>query len=134
MNKQDKLTDNFKYYEFFSGDKKLGKNSIEPPEQYFENIMACAMQLQYVRDIIKRPIIINSAYRTKDWNKICGGTASSYHLQGLAVDSRGVGIPLFLYYSYLLKYTSFNGYGYYRFKNFVHADLRNHKDFTIFKY
>lgn len=134
MNKQDNLTDNFKYYEFFSGDKKLGKNSIEPPEQYFEYIMACAMQLQYVRDIIKKPIIITSGWRTPEWNRACGGTASSYHLQGLAADTRAPGLPLFLYYSYLLKYTSFNGYGYYRWKNFVHSDLRNRNDFKIFKY
>ncbi|GAI72936.1 unnamed protein product [marine sediment metagenome] len=134
MNKYENLTDNFSYKEFFSGDRKLGKNSIEPPEQYFEYIMACAMQLQYVRDIIKKPIIITSGYRTKEWNKVCGGSASSYHLQGLAADSRAVGLPLFLYFSHLLKYTSFNGFGYYRWKNFVHCDLRNHRDFTIFKY
>lgn len=134
MNKNENLTNNFKFYEFWSGDKKLGRNSIEPPEQYFEYIMACAMQLQYVRDLIKVPIIITSAYRTPDWNKRMGGTIHSYHLRGLAVDSRAIGVPLFVYYSYLLKYTSFNGYGYYKWKNFIHADLRNHKDFTIFKY
>jgi len=134
MNKYYDLTENFTLDEFCSGDRKLGKRSIEPPSKYFEYIMACAMQLQYVRDLIKRPIIITSGWRTPAWNKRVGGTSTSHHLRGLAVDSRAVGLSLFVYYSYLLKYTSFNGFGYYRWKNFIHADLRNHKDFTIFKY
>jgi len=132
MKKYGNITKNFKYYEFWSSDKKLGKNSIEPPEQFFEYVYRCAWELQKVRDIIKRPIIITSAYRTPEWNEIIGGVENSYHLRGMAVDSRAVSMPLFEYYSYLLKYTSFNGFGYYRRKNFVHSDLRD--DFTIFKY
>lgn len=132
MNKYENLTINFKFYEVFSGDKKLGKNSIEPPEEYMVYILTCIEQLQYVRDKINRPIIITSAWRTPEHNKAIGGTKNSLHLKGMAVDSRAIGLPLFLYYSYLLKYTKFRGYGYYRWKNFIHSDLRS--EFTIFKY
>ena len=132
MNKQDNITQNFKFYEVFSGDRKLGKNSIEPPEDIRQNLYACIEQLQFVRNIICKPIIITSAYRTPEWNKHEGGTLGSCHLKGLAIDSRAVGMPLFKYYSTLLRYTTFNGYGYYRWKNFIHTDLRN--SFLIFKY
>ncbi|MBA7560815.1 hypothetical protein ES695_20260 [Candidatus Atribacteria bacterium 1244-E10-H5-B2] len=137
MNKYDSLTKNFKFYEVWSGDRKLGKNSIEPPEEYREYLFACVEQLQNVRDLIEKKfgehkIIITSAYRTPEWNRTCGGVSTSLHLRGLAIDSRAVGIHLFLYYSYLLKYTKFNQYGYYRWKNFVHSGLMN--NFTIFKY
>jgi len=132
MNKYDNLTDNFKYYEVWSSDKKRGRNSIEPPEEYMVYILTVVEQLQFVRDKINRPIIITSAWRTKDWNKTCGGSKNSLHLKGMAVDSRATGMPLFIYYSYLLKYTKFRGYGYYRWKNFIHSDLR--PKFTIFKY
>ena len=132
MNKQDKITDNFTYGEFWSGDRKLGKNSIEPPEPYMVFLIACIKELQIVRDIIKVPIVITSAYSTPDWNRINGGSKNSLHLKSLAVDTRAIGLPLFVYYSYLLKYTKFNQYGYYRWKNFVHSGLMN--DFVIFKY
>lgn len=132
MNKYDNITQNFKYYEIFSGDRKLGKNSIEPPEEYMENLYACIEQLQFIRNIIQKPIIITSAYRTSEWNRACDGTSKSYHLKGLAIDSRAIGMTLFEYYSILLRHTIFNGYGYYRWKNFVHSDLRN--SFLIFKY
>lgn len=147
----DNLTDNFKYGEFWSGDRKFGKKSIEPPHEYFEYIMACAEQLQIVRDILNGradlkgrylqyrlfpsrefKIQITSAYRTPDWNRHEKGSKNSLHLKGLAVDTRAIGLPLFIYYSYLLKYTKFNQYGYYRWKNFIHSGLMN--DFVIFKY
>ena len=100
----DNLTDNFTYGEFFSGDRKLGKKSIEPPQEYFEYVMACAEQLQNIRDLIKVPIIITSAYRTDDWNRRVGGSKNSLHLRGLAVDTRAIGLPLFVYYSYILNF------------------------------
>ena len=130
--KYSHITKNFRYYEVWSGDIRLGEHSIEPPEEIRTYIFACVEQLQFVRDKIGVPIIITSGYRTPEWNKYVGGVKNSYHKKGMAVDTRAVGIPLFIYYSYLLKYTKFNGYGYYRWKNFIHTDLRN--DFTIFKY
>lgn len=32
------------------------------------------------------PIVIGSAYRTHEWNRKCGGSANSQHLQGRALD------------------------------------------------
>ena len=130
--KYDYISKNFRYYEVWSGDRRLGKNSIEPPEPYKSYLFACIEQLQYIRDKIKKPIVITSGWRTPEWNKYIKGAVNSYHLKGMAIDSRAVGLPLFVYYSCLLRYTRFKGFGYYKWKNFVHSDLRN--DFKIFKY
>ena len=135
-----RLTRNFIWGEFwsnnFSGPKK------EPPEEYFHKIKREAEQLQRVRDKLNedfRPkkeiyILITSAYRTKEWNasKNVEGAKNSKHLTADAVDSRAVGVPLFVYYTYLVRYTDFNHLGYYLKQNFVHAG--NESKIIIFKY
>lgn len=133
MNKHDNLTDDFKYYEFWSSaivNGRLIKHHTEPP--FFERILTMACELQKVRDYIGKPIRINSAYRTLEYNRYIKSGDGSYHVKCMAVDTRPIGYPLFNYYSALLKLTVFNGYGYYRWRQFIHSDLR--KDFVIFKY
>ena len=140
MDKNLQLTKNFRYYEWWSNN--FGKEKIEPPEEYFPKIQREAEQLQRVRDKLNedfRPkkeiyILITSAYRTKEWNasKDVEGAKNSKHLTADALDSRAVGVPLFVYYTYLVRYTDFNHFGYYLKQNFVHAG--NEDKLTIFKY
>ena len=140
MDKNLQLTENFRYYEWWSNN--FGKEKIEPPEEYFHKIKREAEQLQRVRDKLNedfRPkkeiyILITSAYRTKEWNasKNVEGAKNSKHLTADAVDSRAVGVPLFVYYTYLVRYTDFNHLGYYLKQNFVHAG--NESKIIIFKY
>jgi hypothetical protein len=128
MNPDTQLTDNFTYREFFSGSASGIK--IEPPEEYFETIQYIAIQLQKIRDMLGKPIYINSAYRTKEWNKYVGGATSSKHLEAKAVDIKVSGISPSDLALYFAKFTEFNGFGIAR--NFVHLDLRD--KFTIWKY
>lgn len=130
MDFNKKLTTNFKWGEFWSGSKSGIR--IEPPEELFNKIVVMANELQIVRLMINKPIIITSGYRTKEWNKHKGGVPNSYHIQGIAVDSRAIGISLLDYALYLAKYTKFMGFGINFNKNFIHTDLRS--KFTIFKY
>ena len=46
------------------------------------------MVLQPLRNIYQKPIIITSGYRCAALNKLVGGVANSYHLQGNAADIR----------------------------------------------
>ena len=119
MNPEDFLTPNFRYREFFC-------HGIEPPAEYFNNVMQCALQLQKVRDLIHKPIIITSAYRTKTWNTQIGGAKYSQHLTANAVDSHAVGLDLRIYLVYLARYTNFQGFciGHYQTNDLIHADLR----------
>lgn len=63
-------------------------NCPETWEQ-LENLQRLARFLQCVRNIYGKPIIVNSAFRSKAVNEKAGGVKSSYHLKGLAADIRG---------------------------------------------
>ena len=120
MNPNDLLTPNFRYKEFWQGWE-------EPPEKYFNNVMKCAVELQKVRDIIKRPIIITSAYRTKAYNTSIGGAKASQHLTANAVDSHATTLDIRIYLTYLVRYTNFMGFcigSGISPQNLIHADLR----------
>lgn len=46
----------------------------------------CVSVLEPVRQIIHKPIVITSGYRSTALNKIVGGVENSYHLSGKAAD------------------------------------------------
>ena len=48
------------------------------------NLIVCC--LQPIRDVIAKPMIISSGYRSKALNKKVGGSVNSQHLSGQAVD------------------------------------------------
>lgn len=81
-------------------------------------------KLQKLRDLIGKPIIINSAYRTPSHNKKVNGSPTSQHLLGKAVDIRVNGISPDTLAKYAEK-VGFDGIGIY--KNFVHVDVRGKK-------
>lgn len=43
-------------------------------------------QLDEIRDCVGRPLLVNSGYRTKSYNRKVGGAENSLHLIGCAVD------------------------------------------------
>ena len=132
MNKNEKLTNNFRWGEFWSGDIKLGLKSIEPPSKYYSSILQMAEELQIVRDYIDSPIIITSGWRTPKWNSYVGGVKNSYHCQGLACDIRVIGMKPYDLAIYVAKLTEFKGFGVSIKDNFVHIDMRD--KFMVFDY
>lgn len=44
--------------------------------------------LEPLRNLLEKPIIINSGFRSKNVNEAVGGVSNSQHLQGLAADIR----------------------------------------------
>lgn len=51
--------------------------------------LACLWDtLNYLRNILGRPIVVNSAFRSPEVNKAVGGATKSLHLQGRAADIR----------------------------------------------
>ena len=75
-----KLTANFSKSEFES------KDGAKMPDDVFENIKKVANELQVLRDVLKQPININSAYRSPSHNRKVGGVKNSQHVKGTAVD------------------------------------------------
>ena len=78
-------------------------------------------KLQKLRDSIGKPIIINSGYRTPEYNKKVGGAKNSHHMKGQAVDIRISGLkPEEI--AKIAEKVGFTGIGIYR--NFTHLDIR----------
>jgi uncharacterized protein YcbK (DUF882 family) len=75
-----KLTNNFNKSEF---ECNCG---CEMPNEVFLQIQKLASQLQCIRDFIRLPIKITSAYRCPSHNKEVGGVSNSQHVLGKASD------------------------------------------------
>ena len=75
-----KLTKNFYLHEFSC------HNGQKVPKKYLENVKELASKLQTIRDVLNKPMYINSAYRPTEYNKSIGGAKRSQHLTASAAD------------------------------------------------
>lgn len=79
--------------------------------------------LQAIRSRFKKPVVVNSGYRTPAHNKKVGGSTYSRHLYGYAADISTSGVsPLEVaaYVETLLPKTGCIGL----YENYIHIDLR----------
>lgn len=115
------LTKNFNLAEFKCND------GTEVPGAYVCNVAKVAQNLQVLRDYVKKPIIINSAYRTPGYNKRIGGAVKSQHLTASAADIKIPGMTSKQVHETILTLISLGkmhngGVGLYN--TFVHYDVR----------
>ena len=118
------LTTNFKLSEFAC------KDGTPVPSNLMSNVQALATNLQVLRDAIKKPIKINSSYRTPTHNKSVGGASNSQHLYAKAADIVVKGMAPALVRKKIeslisSKKMSQGGIG--RYNTFVHYDIRGTK-------
>lgn len=86
----DQLTPNFSVKELTVTNKPYPN---VPTEAEVENLRKLAVHiLQPLRDAVKKPVIVNSAFRSEKVNKAVGGTATSQHRFGQAADIRITGM------------------------------------------
>lgn len=112
-NKQ--LSENFKVKEFACKDGSdiilIDKNLV-------------VGHLQDIRTHFNKPVIINSAYRTKTYNEKVGGAKNSYHTLGRAFDIHINGVTP----REIAKYAASIGVkGVIQYNSFVHIDSRDSK-------
>lgn len=84
-----KLTENFSLEELTQseiGERKGLDNTPNATE--ISNLVRTALLLEQVRALVKKPIIINSAFRSKAVNDAVGSKDSSQHRLGCAADIR----------------------------------------------
>lgn len=90
-----KLTDNFSLEEM-TVSQLASRNGWDnnPDANAINNLTRVAQLLEQVRKVINKPIIINSAYRSKLVNDAVGSKDSSQHRLGCAADFRVSGMTL----------------------------------------
>lgn len=81
-------------------------------------------KLQAMRERIGRALIVNSGYRTPEYNKKVGGVDNSQHCQGKAADVTANGIKPDVLFE-IAKQVGFRGIGLYNWG--VHVDTREKK-------
>ena len=74
------MTKNFSKEEFDCND------GSEMPINVYHNMVKGANQLQTLRDYIGKPIQVNSAWRSEEYNASIGGVKNSQHIMGRAAD------------------------------------------------
>jgi uncharacterized protein YcbK (DUF882 family) len=109
-----KVSENFSLHEFQCKD---GSQLVKIDERLVE-------KLQKLRDMIGKPIVIHSGYRTPEYNKKVGGANESQHMEGTAADISIAGLSPEKV-AELAEKVGFNGIGIY--KTFTHVDVRSSK-------
>lgn len=87
----NKLTEHFTVEEMLRSSyaKKNGIRNVPDTDNYYKvlfNLSRVCYQLEQIRTLLNKPIIINSAFRTRQINKAVGGVYNSRHLTGCAAD------------------------------------------------
>lgn len=80
-----KLTNNFTLEELTLTEHKNVNN--KPDQENLKHLQETAEMLQTLRDFYGNPIHINSGYRSPALNKLIGGSNTSAHSRGYAVDT-----------------------------------------------
>lgn len=115
------ITEHFKINEFACRDGSA------VPGKYLSNVFKIATQLEIIRMQFNQPIVINSAYRTREYNTKVGGAFASQHLTASAVDIVVKGYTpqyVFTIIRSLMKSGMLMGGCVILYKTFVHYDIR----------
>jgi len=80
--------------------------------------------LEDVRHHFNSPVIITSGCRCEKKNAEVGGERGSFHLKGMAVDFKVMGVPASDVADYLEG--KYSGYGIGRYSTWTHLDVRNY--------
>ena len=101
MNSKMKLSEHFTLGELTKTKYQTSDGNI-PSHVVIENLKRLCTWLEELRRRYNEPIIINSGYRSPAVNKLAGGSNTSNHLTGCAVDIRTYGIEQAMRYAVIL--------------------------------
>ncbi len=82
------MKDNTPKSKYFKIEEFACKDGTQVPEEYYDNVQELMDNLDVLREHLGYPIVINSGYRTPEYNKSVGGAKKSQHLTASAADIR----------------------------------------------
>lgn len=117
---------NFTYKEVIGSETatRLGiDNSVD--KKHMDNVMKAVCGMQAVRKLLGCPIKVNSWYRCEELNVAVGGSKTSKHREGFAVDFVPSGLNLQTAYNTIKNNSSieFNQLIIYPSRGFIHIDF-----------
>tara|TARA_R110001592_G_scaffold167306_1_gene402712 strand:- start:89 stop:469 length:381 start_codon:yes stop_codon:yes gene_type:complete len=118
------MTKNFSIEEFDCND------GSKMPINIYHNMVKVANQLQVLRNYLGKPIHINSAYRSQEYNAKIGGVKDSQHIMGRAADITVNGfdpIAVHTTIELLIEKGDMLQGGLGLYNSFVHYDIRGTK-------
>ena len=101
------------------------------PPEFIPRLVPLVVEFEFVRALLGgKPIRVNSAYRTEEWNRRVGGVKSSQHVQGRALDMKHRN-PKKLLEACLFRYRNYHqsairGLGLYSWGVHMDTRLRDH--------
>ena len=99
LNSQAKLSEHFSLGELTKTSHKVYNI---PSHEAIANLKRICPWLEALRERAGTPIVINSGYRSPQFNRKIGGAANSNHLTGCAVDIRVSGQEQLIQYAAIL--------------------------------
>ena len=123
-----KVSKHFTFYEATNSRtaKKYGVKNY-PSRRDFKTIKYTAGRMEKIRNIVGQPLTINSWYRSPNLNRIIGGSTTSAHRDGLAVDFAIKGNARIAFDRIKRSGYSFDQMIYYKRRNYVHISFRKNK-------
>ncbi len=111
------LAPNFRLREF------LVNEDTFPDGEVLQNLYCLANRLQAIRDLLGKPVMITSGYRSPEHNQRVGGALHSYHTRGMAADIEVPGMSPQAVQAFLANWSG--GLGGYT--THTHVDIRPYK-------
>lgn len=123
-----KISKHFTFYEAVNSTsaKKYGLKNY-PSRGDFKTIKYTAGRMEKIRKIVGKPLTVNSWYRSPNTNRLIGGSSTSSHRYGLAVDFSIPGNARIAFDRIRKSRYSFDQMIYYRKRNYVHISFRKNK-------
>lgn len=120
-----KISKHFTFYEATNSTtaKKYGVKNY-PSRGDFKTIKYTAGRMEKIRNIVGQPLTINSWYRSPNLNRVIGGSTTSAHRDGLAVDFSIKGNARIAFDRIKRSGYSFDQMIYYKKRNYVHISFR----------
>lgn len=120
-----KVSKHFTFHEVtYSPTAKKYKLNNNPSRGDFKTIKYTANRMEKIRKIIGQPLKVNSWYRSPNLNRVIGGSTTSAHRDGLAVDFSIKGNARIAFDRIKRSGYSFDQMIYYKRRNYVHISFR----------